>query len=108
MTGITITREQAKALFDHTGTLAAFLDRLAESGITIAPPSPSPEMVKLARDAVIASNYIGDCGAWSDGYLAALQHFEELVKAADDVHYAGLIGRSEILRVIGSDIKVRR
>ena len=96
----TITHEQATALFDHTGTLAAFLRKLADLGITITPPQPSSEMVSLAERLAYET---GENLLPRDYTLAALQHVERVVKDAQHEqagHFAGLREGAIVDRVI--------
>ena len=90
----TITHEQYEAAWEKFRNMdevpmAKFGIVLAELGITIAPPHPSPEMVKLA--AYVVQKRVAECQIapsersvqdMEAGALAALQHVEKLVKGA--------------------------
>lgn len=115
MTDKTITPEQHRAAIELAEGSTRPYDRYAEAiGITIAPPQPSPEMVKLAREIVAGLlleagaqdvqhiiNGERDDSATHKAALAALQHVERVVKDApgDGVY----IVRPAILTAIGSN-----
>lgn len=118
MTDKTITPEQfeanVKAAFANVkgveyptreaANRALYIALLAESGITLAPPPPSPEMVRLAEQIAYDA---GDNLMPRDYTIAALQYVEKLVKDAPSfVGAAGVgdyISRTTILTAIGSN-----
>ena len=82
----TITHEQFEAVWEKFRNMdevpmAAFGIVLADLGITIAPPQPSPEMVTLAEAAYWKHGHPSKYNTeWEAGYIAALQHVERVVK----------------------------
>jgi hypothetical protein len=84
----TITQEQfeagLKALPPIGDTRDCIKAVFAAAGITIAPPEPSEEMVKLAREIAetTAPGWLAIHSAGTDIALATLQHVERVVRDA--------------------------
>ena len=105
MTEKTITPEQVQAFVRAFDAGVPIEDVFSRIGITIAAPSPPEAMVQLAKQAVVKAAPVGEWGVWSDGYVAALQHVEKMVRSAQTWTLDGgkvLIERAAALKIVGA------